>query len=552
VFEVEWSFYYSGPPDWAQDDPTSVWLATAIWTRRQVVLSVYWLSNVYFRLPSNASEGDWAMFSVCSRIVKLWLLLTLLVLTPNHVSAQAGSGQFLLISDIHFDPFYDGTLFDQLDAQPVEDWAGILEKSQPPGFCRMGTDTNYALLKSSLDEARRRMPAPDFILYPGDFLAHLWQTKYDALAKQSHLTAPQPYRAFTAKSIQFLANEFQRRYPNTPILTTLGNDDSYCGDYMITPHGPFLKMFAEAWAPLLGPDANRAAFHATFSQLGHYTLRVPRTKRLRLIVLNSIYCSVTYDNVCGTNTQTPALDQLRWLSSALEQAQAAGETVWLLTHIPPGLNGYSTATGVSQGNPAVTFWQPELTSRFLQLVRQYQATVQIAIVGHTHMDDFRVIRLDGKPVFVSKIAPAISPIYGNNPGFQVYQYDRETGTLQNYQTYYLTNLASDGKPTADGAGIWSLEYDFREAYGFPVLDSRTAMRLAERIGTDANVQQNYIKFYSVSAAPEINAQTIDAYRCVIFNVTPPEFQLCHRGVPEPIRPPPFAGRKILVEPNLQK
>jgi hypothetical protein len=457
-----------------------------------------------------------------------------------------------LISDIHFDPFYDGALFEQLEAQPVENWAGILEKSQPPGFNRLGTDSNYALLKSSLDEATRRMPSPDFILYPGDFLAHLWQTKYDALAKQSHLAAPQPYRAFTSKSVRFLANEFQRRFPNTPILTTLGNDDSYCGDYMITPHGPFLKMFAETWAPLLGPDVDRPAFHATFSQAGHYTLKVPRTKNLRLIVLNSIFFSVNYDNVCGTSTQTPALDQLRWVSSVLDQARTAGETVWLLTHIPPGLNGYSTAESVRQGGPAVTFWQPELTSGFLQLVRQHQSKVHIAIVGHTHMDDFRVIRLEGKPVFLSKISPAISPIYGNNPGFQIYQYDRETGTIQNFQTYYLTNLTTGGNPTAAGDGIWSLEYDFRETYGFSVLDPRTAMQLADRIGTDTATQQNYIKFYSVSAAPEINAQTIDAYRCAIFNVTPPEFQMCQRGVPEPIRPPPLTGRKILVEPSPQK
>jgi sphingomyelin phosphodiesterase acid-like 3 len=201
------------------------------------------------------------MFSGCSKIVKLLLVLTPLVIVPSGVSAQSGTGQFLLISDIHFDPFYDGTLFDQLESQPVENWTGILEKSQPPVFNPMGTDTNYALLKSSLDEAARRMPALDFILYPGDFLAQLWPIKYDALAKQSHLAAPQPYRTFISKSIQFLANEFHRRYPNTPILTTLGNDDSDCGDYMITPHGPFLKMFAEVWAPLLGPDV--AGRHST-------------------------------------------------------------------------------------------------------------------------------------------------------------------------------------------------------------------------------------------------------------------------------------------------
>ncbi len=99
--------------------------------------------------------------------IHLLMLFTLLALFPTRVLAHAGSGQFLLISDLHFDPFYDGALFDQLDTQPVETWGKILEKSQPAGFNLMGTDSNFALLTSSLDEAARRLPGPDFILYPG-------------------------------------------------------------------------------------------------------------------------------------------------------------------------------------------------------------------------------------------------------------------------------------------------------------------------------------------------------------------------------------------------
>src|SRR3954447_5817505 len=101
----------------------------------------------------------------------------LLLAAPSPLPAQPGGGEFLLISDIHFDPFFDGTLFARLDAGPVEDWPRILETSQPAGFNPMGTDSNYALLRSTLDEVRRRVPAPDFILYPGDFLAHYWQRK---------------------------------------------------------------------------------------------------------------------------------------------------------------------------------------------------------------------------------------------------------------------------------------------------------------------------------------------------------------------------------------
>jgi sphingomyelin phosphodiesterase acid-like 3 len=487
--------------------------------------------------------GVSVVFHLRSKVVRVMILWVLCIIGPAPVRAQSGSGQFLHISDIHFNPFYDRSLFKQLDSQPVENWAGILDKSQPPGFNPMGTDSNYALVKSSLDEARRRLPAPDFLLVSGDFMAHDWQTKYDQLATQSHLAGPQEYRAFNAKVIQFLAAEFQQRYPTTPTLPTLGNDDSDCDDYAITQNGPFLKMFAPTWAPLLGPDADRGAFQTAFSQGGHYSMKLPRTKNHRLIVLNSVFFSAKYANTCGTSDQTPAIDELRWLTSALEQAHAAGETVWLLMHIPPGLDSFATAKSVQKNGPAVTLWHPEWTSRFLHLIDQYPGMIQAAFAGHMHRDDFRVIRLNGKPVLFSKLAPAISPVYGNNPGYEIIQYDRQTGAIENYQIDYLTNLSSDGKPTAAAAGSWAIEYDFRETYGYSALNPHTITQLAEGLDTNATFQRNYIKFYTVSAAPMINAQTIDAFRCAILSVTPSEFEACYRGLPMTRLSPPVPDKR---------
>ena len=51
--------------------------------------------------------------------IHLLLLFTLLGLTPTRVLAQAGAGQFLLISDIHFDSFYD-----ERTVRPARDQTG--------------------------------------------------------------------------------------------------------------------------------------------------------------------------------------------------------------------------------------------------------------------------------------------------------------------------------------------------------------------------------------------------------------------------------------------
>jgi hypothetical protein len=273
---------------------------------------------------------------------------------------------------------------------------------------------------------------------------------------------------------------------------------------------------------------------------------LPRAKHQRLIVLNSVFFSVNYNNVCGTLARTPALEQLHWLELALEKSKAAGEAVWLLMHVPPGINSYNSADVVRRGGPPVTFWQPELTGRFLQLLDRFPGTIQAAFAGHTHMDDFWVVHLDGRPAFLCKIAPAVSPIFGNNPGYQVFQYDRESGALTDYQTFYLTNLASGAGPTKPADGKWALEYSFRQAYGVDSLTARSVAALAARMRTDIAARQRYIAFYGVSAAPEITLETFDVYRCAISNMTPAEFLTCLNGAPKPPRPEAFPDRRQRV------
>jgi len=459
--------------------------------------------------------------------------------------AVAEDGQFLLISDIHFDPFDDAALFDELQDQPADQWGAILDKSRPAGLNPRGTDSNFALLQSGLDDVHQRIPDPDFILYPGDLMAHHWISKYDALAPKSHEDDPQAYRAFTAKAIRFLALEFRRRYPETPIFATLGNDDSYCGDYRIEPDGPFLKMFAETWGPFAASGQEFQALRRTCAKGGYYSARLPQTRDQRLVVLNSIFFSVNYENACGTTTDTPALNQFQWLAQTLEQAEAAGESVWLLMHIPPGVNSFNTAKNWEAGDPPVGFWQPELMNRFLGLLQRFRSTIHVAFAGHTHMDDFRVLPTGEGSGAVCKIAPAVSPIFGNNPGYQVYQYDRRTGGLENYRTYFLTNLPANDSPADPKPGRWAFEYDFRDAYGLGALSARAVDRLAERLKDNDATRAHYRTYYGVSAPPEFTPRMFPVYRCAITNPRNTEFLKCLRESPlrKPNPAPAFPDRR---------
>ncbi|MGE3819948.1 MAG: metallophosphoesterase [Isosphaeraceae bacterium] len=439
----------------------------------------------------------------------------------------AEPGRFLVISDLHFDPFFDPDLFEPLRTQPVERWAEILKGSRPAGFNPRGTDSNHALVASALDDARARSPSPDFVLYPGDFLAHDWAARYDKLAPKSHTDDPVAYRAFTDKTIRFLSGEFARRFPNTPILPTLGNEDSYCGDYQIEPDGPFLAAFADAWAPLLGPGVDRAAFRETFRRGGYYALALPRARGCRLVVLNSVFFSVNYDDACGRASQTPALDQFRWLDHTLGEAREAGDSVWLLMHVPPGINSYNASRSVPEGKAPDTFWQPELTSRFLELIGRYRSTVRLAFAGHTHMDDFRSVPVDGAPALFVKIVPAVSPIFGNNPGYQIYDYDPVKGTLEDYRTFSLP------LPGPGGAGVWGQEYEFQTTYGPRVLDAPGVTDLASALKAIPALREAYTRDYGVGAPAEFPPSAFEYYRLAIANVTPAEYLRGLVGVPRP-------------------
>jgi hypothetical protein len=52
-----------------------------------------------------------------------------------------------------------------------------------------------------------------------------------------------------------------------------------------------------------------------------------------------------------------------------------------------------------------------------EVAEGYSNTIVASFAGHTHMDDFRLIGgREGRYAF-ALITPAVSPIFGQNPGF---------------------------------------------------------------------------------------------------------------------------------------
>ncbi len=224
--------------------------------------------------------------SVCGAIA----LLPLGALAADQEAAglpfapRPDQGLFLIISDIHFDPFADAAIVKQLVDADVGAWPAIFERSKQTGFAQYGEDANDPLMRSMLDAARRLVPQPDFVLYPGDYLAHAFETKFDIYVGGDR----EAYQDFVIKTVTFVSDRLQDAFAGIPIYGALGNVDSFCGDYRIAPGETFLAQVGRLWAR---HSANPRAFN-DFGIGGFYVVPHPSVPKRDLIVLNNIFWSV--------------------------------------------------------------------------------------------------------------------------------------------------------------------------------------------------------------------------------------------------------------------
>lgn len=420
---------------------------------------------------------------------------------------SSAANRFLIASDLHFNPMADPSLVAKLQAADAKQWASILGRSKSTAFSQYGQDTNWWLLRSALNQMHATIPHPAFIIVDGDSLAHRFPQTYQNI---THDADREHYRKFVFKTMQFLALQLRTRYPATRILLTPGNNDDECGNYSIEAGGRFLHDTATLVRDLArGDDQMRASWEA----LGSFDVAHPGLRGVRIISLNSIFFSEKYQaekfsQSCAAVSSGGPTEAFAWLESQLSQAEAAHQKVWLMFHIPPGVDGFSTVQQyltLTKSKPAgeqlcasaiVPMWVPEWTTKFDKLLEKYRDTVIVTLAGHTHTDDFRVIDpASSNPPYVL-INPAISPIYNQNPAFRTATYAKD-GALLDASVYYLTNLTYARSTTP---GEWQLEYTFSKQWGVSRIDGASLSSLYSRIKSDEGVRGEWMKLYNTSSS----------------------------------------------------
>jgi sphingomyelin phosphodiesterase acid-like 3 len=449
----------------------------------------------------------WKAGKLCAYVSAVVLGLSgIAVRIPAQAAANGGANsiQALFVSDIHFEPFRDPGKAAQLATAPAEEWNNLLaapaSADAEAQFTKLeqtcharGEDTTYALFQSSLNAMHAQAAGAKFVIVSGDLIAHAFSCKFATLFPKA---APAEYRAFVEKTISYVMGGLRTALPGVPVYAALGNNDSDCGDYQLDAHGAFLAESGEFFAAdLHGPERSQAL--ETFAAGGYYSVNLPApVDHTRLLVLDDLFMADRYQTCGGKADAAPGAAQIAWLEKQLMEARERKEKIWVMSHIPPGVNAYSTAT---KGRDICANGKPQmfLSSEALpDLLAGYGDVIQLAIFAHTHMDEVRLLipakaAVAQKPVAVKMVA-SISPIDGNNPSFTVAAIDPAHGILRDYRVIAASNQTGIGTD-------WTEEYDFAKTYHEPAF---TPAALGSLIlgfkndpGAKSDASQSYLRNY---------------------------------------------------------
>lgn len=440
-----------------------------------------------------------------------------------------------MVSDIHFEPFWDPGKVAQLQAAPVSRWKAIFAAAPSPDraerFAALqkecsarGTDTDYALLASSLQAMRASAADAKVITVSGDLLAHHFSCKYKAVVPTATADG---HNAFAAKTLEFVVGELRGAFRGVPVYAALGNNDSGCGDYHLDAGGKFLQAITPALSADL-PAAKRARARREIAAGGYYGVTLPAPMEdTRLLVLDDLFMSDQYATCGGKTDPAPAAAQIAWLRGQLVQAQHDHVKVWVMAHIPPGIDPYSTIrkmASVCVGASPVEFLSSDALPN---TIAEYGDVIRLAVFGHTHMDELRLLRAkaagESKSAVALKLVPSISPVDGNNPSFIVAEVNPVSATLTDYRVLAASNQTGLGTE-------WHEGYDFDQAYGASEFSAASVERLIGDFRADpmskTPVSNEYLRDYFVGDRSALLKLVWPEYACALVRDTAAGFRSC--------------------------
>ncbi|KAF7332972.1 Sphingomyelin phosphodiesterase [Mycena venus] len=336
-----------------------------------------------------------------------------------------------------------------------------------PRFGSYLCDTPYALALAALESipvlTGTQGTGFDFTIYTGDLVSH------DPMNELS--------RDYTV-----VYELFKKTLGSGPVYAALGNHDtqqswgpssSKQSSSVLTfrsaqdsPHslgGNLTDQFSWNYDHVAGLWELEGWIDETAAQLAranYGAYMVQRGDGLRIVTLNTDfwYESNIFNYFNMTNPDNSGM--LRFLTDELQDAEDAGDRVWILGHV---LSGFTGGDGIE--NP---------TDLFYQIVDRFSPHVIANIFwGHSHEDHFQIYYSNNGTNMsaetaqaVSWIGPSITPLTDLNSGFRMYEVDSNTFEILDAYTW-TSDVSSFPKLDSqlEFGPTYSLEYSTRETYG---------------------------------------------------------------------------------------
>jgi len=296
----------------------------------------------------------------------------------------------------------------------------------------------------------------DMILWTGDNIQHnIWEQK-----KETQLD----------NTID-LTEDILNYFPDTYVYPMFGNHEAYPCDQFDTNGDEsswITSRLAEMWKIWLDEEAVE-----TFKNKSYYAMVNPE-HNVKIIALDTQACD-TQDYYLVRDPTDP-MHELEWLRKELYDSEKKNQGVFIMGHIPSGdFTCYS-----------------EWSSRYRALIDRFSNIVRGQFFGHTHSDEFQIVRsyLDNSPAAVTWIAPSMTTYAIHHPSFRIFEIDSETNIPVNYYQYRLDIDKWNKRTTGDIE--WDLAYDALSYYNLEDLSPRSFDRVSESIKANPDVAADYV------------------------------------------------------------
>jgi sphingomyelin phosphodiesterase acid-like 3 len=315
-----------------------------------------------------------------------------------------------------------------------------------------------------------------------------------------------------------------------PVYVALGNNDTGCGDYRLDAGSDFLAQAGKIVAQGLPPSERQQAL-SEFGEGGYYSVAMAEPMHgTRLIVVNDLFLSPRYSTCGGKPDPAAGEAEMSWLERQLAEARRSGQRVWVMGHIPPGIDPYSTASkfrDICGGQAPVRFLSSD---KMADLLVEYADVMRLGVFAHTHMDEMRLLAPESsQPPGASedrvaiKIIPSISPVDGNNPSFTVARVNPSSAALEDYEVIAANNQTGIN-------ARWTTEYDYARSYYEPRFSSSAVKELIGEFRADreakTEVSKAYLRSYFVGDRSIELSPFWPQYVCALGNYTVRKYTEC--------------------------